>query len=177
LEHRSELERTVRALIEKQWKLASSADHVERFRTLWIAAMLDERLSQCPDRMLGRFMRFVQDRLDIIEPEFAICEHAKRRLLGSSATVRAKHWRVLRNEGVHLLNAEVALYRAGIPHLLLPFQRNRFPSNTFMVPGFAAARAFLLDSGFRTSSKSPTVLFDAQTGRAIRLIEGIQPKR
>ena len=138
--------------------------------------MLDQRLSQCTDREMGGLIRLLQERLGIFEPEFSICEHAKRRLLRSCATVRPKHWRAVRDEGLHVLNAEAALYRAGVPHMLLPFQRNRFASNSFMVPSMTAARAFLLDAGFRTSSKSPTVLFDAQTGRAIRLIEGIQPK-
>jgi hypothetical protein len=170
VEHWADGGLTIRGLIEHQRKLACSADPAERFRTLWVAAMLDQQLSQCTDREIGGLMRLVQQRPGIFEPEFSICEHAKRRLLRSCAAVRRKHWRVLRDEGAHLLNAETALYK-GAPHILLPFQRNRFASDTFMVPSMAAARAFLLDAGFRTSSESPAVLIDAQTGRAIRLVE------
>ena len=81
---------TIRGLIERQRQFASSADPVERFRTIWLTALLDQRLSECPDRQIGRLMDLVQERLGILEPEFSISEHAKRRLLRSSATVRPK---------------------------------------------------------------------------------------
>jgi len=71
----------VRALIEKQRKLVSSTNFSMRFRTLWIAAMLDKHLTQCTNREIGELMSFVQDRFRIFEPEFGICHHATRRLL------------------------------------------------------------------------------------------------
>jgi len=58
-----------------------SSDPVERFHTLWIAALLDEYLTQCTDRQIGELLIFVQERFRIFEPEFAICHHAKKRLL------------------------------------------------------------------------------------------------
>ena len=75
------------------------------------------------------------------------------------------------DEGEHLLHAEAALYRARIPHLLLPFQRNRFASNVFMVPCVAEARDRLCQAGFRETPRSPTVLIDIQTRHSIRLHE------
>jgi hypothetical protein len=87
------------------------------------------------------------------------------------------NWRVVRDEGVHLLNAEAALYRGGMAHLLLPFQRDRFASDLFMVPDMLEARYCLMRAGFREGPQPEAVLVDAQTGLAIRLIEGIQPKR
>jgi hypothetical protein len=71
----------------------------------------------------------------------------------------------------HLLHAESALYWARIPHLLLPFQRNRFASNTFMVPSMAEAKHCLCQAGFRETPPSPSLLIDSETNRAIRLIE------
>ena len=79
--------------------------------------------------------------------------------------------RSLRNEGEQILHAESALYWARIPHLLLPFQRDRFASNTFMVPCVAEARDRLCQAGFRETPHSPTVLIDIQTRRSIRLHE------
>jgi hypothetical protein len=84
LEHRSEANGVVRALIEKQRGLANSDDSSMRFRTLWVAAMLDKRLSHCTDRQIADLMNCIQDRLDIFGPEMAICHHARRRLLRSA---------------------------------------------------------------------------------------------
>jgi hypothetical protein len=75
------------------------------------------------------------------------------------------------NEGEHILHAEAALYRARIPHLLLPFQRDKFASNTFMVPSVAEARDCLCHAGFRENPRSPNVLIDAQTRQLIQLYE------
>jgi len=77
----------------------------------------------------------------------------------------------LYTEGEHLLHAESALYHAGIPHLLLPFQRNKFASNTFVVPSVREAKGCLCRAGFRETPRSPTVLVDIQAGRSIRLYE------
>ena len=68
------------------------------------------------------------------------------------------------------MHAESALYRGGIPHLLLPFQMNRFASNVFMVSNIAEARACLLEAGFRETSRCPSVLI-RRTRQTIRLYE------
>jgi len=81
LQSNLELQRVVRILIERQRRLMRSSDPVERFHTLWIAALLDEYLTQCTDRQIGELLILVQEQFHICEPEFAICHHAKRRLL------------------------------------------------------------------------------------------------
>jgi hypothetical protein len=68
-------------LIEKQRRLVRSDKPAERSRTLWIAAMLDERLAGCTDHEIGQLMILVQERFGIFEPEIAVCDHAKKRLL------------------------------------------------------------------------------------------------
>jgi len=81
LEHNSELVRVIRVLIKRQRRLMHSSDLRERFTTLWIAALLDEHLTQCTNHEIGELMVIVQDRFHIFEPEFGICHHATRRLL------------------------------------------------------------------------------------------------
>ena len=124
----------------------------------------------------------VWSNLNLLAPESTICLAAADRLRGHMNTSperkgfgirrRARHsWTALRDEGVHLLHAEAALYRARIPHLLLPFQRNKFASNTFMVPSVREATDCLCRAGFRETPRSLTLLVDIQTGRSIRLYE------
>jgi hypothetical protein len=81
LEHGSEADRFVRTLIERQRRLVRSDNPAERSRTLWIAAMLDDRLAGCSDHEIGELMNLVQERFGMFEPEMAVCEHARRRLL------------------------------------------------------------------------------------------------
>jgi len=81
LEHGSELHRVICALIEEQRRLLTSPNPWERFRTLWTAALLDKHLTQCTDPQIGELMVIVQERFGIVEAEFAICYHARRRLL------------------------------------------------------------------------------------------------
>ena len=81
VEYESELHGVICALIERQRHLANSTNLAIRFRTLWVAAMLDESLSHCTDHEIGDLILIVQERFHIFEPEFGICEHAKRRLL------------------------------------------------------------------------------------------------
>jgi hypothetical protein len=88
VEQESELNRTIHALIERQRRLASSTNLSQRFRTLWIAALLDKRLKQCADHEVGELMVIVQGRFGLFEPELAICHHARRRLLLGSAKER-----------------------------------------------------------------------------------------
>ena len=75
-------------------------------------------------------------------------------------------------EGEHLMNAEIALFRAGIAFLQLPFQQNKFASNLFMVPNLSKARACLQRAGFQPKFDSETVLFDGCNGQAVQLIQG-----
>jgi hypothetical protein len=151
--------------------LAESPDPADRLKALWVAALLGERLEACADHEIGELLSAVQDCLSLFRPEFAVCEHARRRLLKSSAARRERDWRVIRDAGRELLNAEAALFRWGIPHMLMPFQRDRFASNGFLVPRVFEARAWLLRAGFRSTPRDRTVLMDAQTNRPIRLFE------
>jgi hypothetical protein len=80
LEHWSEAD-SVRALIEKQRRLVNSDNPAERLRILWIAALLDQRLSGCTDHEIAELMNLVQEQFGIFDPEMAVCEHARRRLL------------------------------------------------------------------------------------------------
>ena len=75
-------------------------------------------------------------------------------------------------EGAYIIRAEVALFRAGIPHLLLPFQKNKFASHLFMVANFAKAKACLRRAGFQVNFQSEMILFDGRTGERIQLIQG-----
>ena len=83
MEERSEANRIIRVLIEKQRDLSSSTDIVKRFRGGSLP-MLDERLAGCTDREIGELMDVVLERFGIFEPEMAISEHARRRLLRSA---------------------------------------------------------------------------------------------
>jgi len=75
-------------------------------------------------------------------------------------------------EGEHIMNAEIALFRAGIPFLQLPFQQNKFASNLFMVLSVSTAKACLQRAGFQPKFDSETVLFDGGNGQAVQLIQG-----
>src|ERR1035441_10089428 len=75
-------------------------------------------------------------------------------------------------EGEHIMNAEIALFNAGIPFLQLPFQQNKFASNLFMVLSVPKARACLQRAGFQAKFDSETVLFDGCNGQAVQLIQG-----
>jgi hypothetical protein len=75
-------------------------------------------------------------------------------------------------EGEHIMNAEIALFRAGIPFLQLPFQQNKFSSNLFMVLNVPKAKACLQRAGFQPKFDSETVLFDGCNGQAVQLIQG-----
>jgi hypothetical protein len=75
-------------------------------------------------------------------------------------------------EGEHIMNAEIALFRAGIAFLQLPFQQNKFASNLFMVMSVPKAKACLLRAGFQAKFDSETVLFDGCDGQAVQLLQG-----
>ena len=73
-------ELAVEELFSQQRKLARSHDFAQRFRTLWIGALLGERMTRCSDPEIGNLLSLVQDGLGLFTPDFAVCEHAKRRL-------------------------------------------------------------------------------------------------
>ena len=75
-------------------------------------------------------------------------------------------------EGEHIMNAEIALFSAGIPFLQLPFQQNKFACNLFMVLSVSKAKACLQRAGFQAKFDSETVLFDGCNGQAVQLIQG-----
>ena len=75
-------------------------------------------------------------------------------------------------EGEHIMNAEIALFNAGIPFLQLPFQQNKFASNLFMVLNVPKASACLQRAGFQPKFDSETILFDSRNGQPVQLIQG-----
>jgi hypothetical protein len=80
LEHLTPDDQSLREMFDQQKRLATSHDPAERFRTLWVGAMLNELLEQSLDGQIGNLLCAVQDVLGLFSPEFAVCEHAKRRL-------------------------------------------------------------------------------------------------
>src|SRR5208282_3793649 len=80
LKHLSPDELSVEELFEYQRKLAASHDLLERLRTLWIGALLGERLAWCSDDQIGDLLSAVQDSFGLFSAEYTVCEHAKRRL-------------------------------------------------------------------------------------------------
>jgi len=90
----------------------------------------------------------------------------------ASETAERESFNRLVAEGEHIMNVEIALYRAGIPFLQLPFQQNKFASNLFMVLSVSKARACLLRAGFQAKFDSETVLFDGCNGQAVQLLQG-----
>ena len=89
-----------------------------------------------------------------------------------SETAERESFNRLVAEGEHIMNAEIALFNAGIPFLQLPFQQNKFASNLFMVLNLSKAKACLQRAGFQPKVDSETVLFDSRNGQPIQLIQG-----
>lgn len=152
-------------------KFTESPILLERFKTLWVGAQLGERLESCSDHEVAELLSMVQDSFGFFSSEFSVCEHARRRLTRSSLKSSNENWRVVRDAGTELLNAEAALFRSGIPHMLLPFQRDRFARNVFYVPSATGARACLLRHGFLTVRHFGAALLDSRTNREIRFAE------
>ena len=90
----------------------------------------------------------------------------------ASETAERESFNRLVAEGEHIMNAELTLFRAGIPFLQLPFQQNKFVSNLFMVLNLSKAKACLQRAGFQPKVDSETVLFDSRNGQPIQLIQG-----
>jgi hypothetical protein len=177
-------ELTIQQLIQEQRARIHSANPAERLAAaLLIPAALSERLHLLGDPQLAQLLEDeVWSRMNLLAPESTIClvaaDRLRQRVNGSPERERfgirrkaRRSWTSGRDEGVHLLHAEAALYRARIPHLLLPFQRNKFASDTFMVPCVPEAKACLCHAGFRETPRSLLSLVDIQTGRSIRLYE------
>jgi len=166
---------TIRELMEEQRKRVRSSDLTERFAAaLLIPGVLAERVRELSDFHLGQVLDCeVCSNLSVLAPELTVCmesaERLCRRRTGKFIAVRRPRARL--QEGGHLLHAESALYYAGIPHLLLPFQRNKFASNTFMVPSVREANDCLCRARFRQTPRSLSLFIDRQTGRSIRLME------
>ena len=162
-------------MAEQRERLKSS-NLAERFAAaLVVPGVLRERLRELSDFHLGHVLdREVCSNLSVLAPELTVCMEAADRLLRGrpfKLMPRRRSIASRRGEGEHILHAESALYWARIPHLLLPFQRDKFASNTFMVPCASEARDCLRKAGFRETPRSLTVLVDIQTGRSIRFYE------
>jgi hypothetical protein len=162
--------------MEEQRKRLRCSHPEERFAAaLLIPGVLAGRLRELSDFHIGQVLEHeVCSNLSMLAPELTVCMEAAERLCRRRAgkfIAVGRSRALLYTEGEHLLHAESALYHAGIPHLLLPFQRNKFASNTFVVPSVPDAKDCLCRAGFRETPRSPTVFVDIQTGRSIRLME------
>lgn len=167
---------TIKELMQEQRRQACSSDPAQRFAAaLLIPAELSKRIRLLTNAQVGRLMeREVCSTMNLLAPELTVCIEAAERLQrlrtdrrGAARSRASFH----QNQGDHLLHAEAALYHAGMPHLLLPFQRDKFASNVFMVPSLPDAHHALCRAGFRTSTNSPSLLIDLETNRPIRLVE------
>lgn len=167
----------IRELMEEQRRCMCSPNPAERLAAaLLIPHALIKRLRQLRNFDIGQLLEDeVLPNLSLLAPELTICMEAADRLRRPNRervlVLRRRSRKVLQQEGEHLLHAEAALFRAGMPHLLLPFQRNKFASNVFMVPCVAQARDCLCHAGFRQTRRSSSWLVDGETGRPIRLVE------
>lgn len=161
-----------------------SSNPAERLAAaLLIPGVLAKRLRFLDDRQIAELLDDeVGAGLNLLAPESTICLAAADRLRrhttastkykGFGIRRRARRsWAAIRDEGEHIMHAEAALYRARIPHLLLPFQKNKFASNVFMVPCAPEARDCLFHAGFRETPRSPSLLIDGATNRPIRVVE------
>src|SRR5271168_1656665 len=165
---------TIRELMEEQRRQVRSSDPAERFAAaLLLPAELAKRLRTVSSFRLGELMEHeVCSNLNLLTPELTVCAEAAERLRRMPWLARRKHrFNSSMLDGEHLLHAEATLYRAGMPYLLLPFRRDRFASNTFMVSDVAGARVCLLEAGFRRTFRSPLLLIDCRTRRPIQLYE------
>jgi hypothetical protein len=166
----------IRELMAEQRTRARSGNVAERFAAaLVIPGVLAGRLRQLSDFRLGWLLEHeVCSNLSVLAPELTVCMEAADRLLrGRSFNLMSRRRSIASRcgEGEHILHAESALYWARIPNLLLPFQRDKFASNTFMVPSSAAARDCLCQAGFRQAVGSASLLTDRETRRTIRIVE------
>jgi hypothetical protein len=80
LEHSIPDELSVEELFDYLRNLAGSNDLLERLKVLWVTTQLKERLELSSDHEIGDLLSLVRDGFGIFSAEFAVCEHAKRRL-------------------------------------------------------------------------------------------------
>jgi hypothetical protein len=166
----------IHELMEEQRERVRSSVAAERFAAaLLMPGLLRERLRELDDFALGQILDFeVCSNLSVFDPELTVSMEAADRLCQreeDKAIQRTRYPNTKHEDGDHLLRAELALYRGRISHLLLPFQRERFTSNTLMVPSMTEARHCLFQAGFRESPGSSSMLIDRETNRTIRLLE------
>ena len=161
--------------MQEQRKRVRSGNQAERFAAaLLIPGEMARRLALLGNSEIAHLLdEEVCPNLSLLAPEATVCVEAANRLRGAIPTARyATRLRATAAEqGEHILHAEVALYRAGISFLQLPWQMNRFSSSTLLVSDVAEAKSCLLRAGFRKTSRSPLLLIDGQTRRPIQLYE------
>jgi hypothetical protein len=165
---------TIRELMEEQRRRVRSTNLTERFAAaLLISGAIADRPRELDDFDLGNVLEHeVCSKLSVVAPELTVCMEAAERLCRRRAgkfIVVGRSRVSLYTEGEHLLHAESALYRARIPHLLLPFQRNKFSSNMLMVPCVSEAKVCLCRAGFRETPQSHTVLIDVRLRKSSTL--------
>jgi hypothetical protein len=125
---------TIRQLIPQQRQRLHSRNPVERFAAaLLIPNELTRRISRLNDRGLAELLDDeIGARLNVLAPESTIClaaaDRLRRRVIFSRERKRfrirsreSRSWTATRHEGEHIMHAEVALYRAGVPFLQLPW--------------------------------------------------------
>jgi hypothetical protein len=161
--------------MEEQRKRVRSYNPAERFAAaLLIPAELSRRLRPLGNSEIAQLLDDeVCENMSILAPEATVCVEAAlrlRRAMPKTRNARSLQARVA-EDGEHILHAEAALYRAGIPFLQLPWQMNRFASSTFLVSDVVDAKLCLLGVGFREAAGCPTVVLYEQTRRAIHLYE------
>jgi hypothetical protein len=155
-------ELTIQQLIQEQRTRIHSGNPAERFAAaLLIPAVLSKRLRLLDDRQIGQLLaNEVWSNLNLLAPESTICLAAADRLRRHGDCSPERKGFGIRRRARRSWAAE-----------LLPFQRNKFASNTFMVPSVDEAKACLCHAGFREIPRFPSLLVDIQTGRSIRLYE------
>ena len=169
---------TIPELMEEQRARMRSSVPAERLAAaLLMPGLLRDRLRELDDFGLGQILDFeVCSNLSVFGPKLTVCMEVAERLSRhreDKSIQRTRSTGIKRDEGEHILRAESALFRGRIPHLLLPFQRDRFASNAFMVPSMAVATHCLCQAGFRESPRSPSLLIDRETRRLIRVVEHV----
>jgi len=106
----------------------------------------------------------------------------------ASETAECESFNRLVAEGEHIMNAEIALFNAGIPFLQLPFQQNKFASNLFMVMSVPKAKAACSEQDSKQSSiqrrcsstvamGKPSNCFRASTGCRKQRVSGWKKER
>jgi hypothetical protein len=166
---------TIRELMEEQRRRVRSSDPAQRFAAaLLIPAELSRRLRPLSDFQIAALLEHeVCPNMSLLAPEAPICVEAALRLQRLPKLNRRRVTRTSgsssQSQGEHIMHAEAALYRADIPNLLLPFQKDRFASSTFFVKDVEQARTCLLQADFREVSRCATALIHSQTRQAVYL--------